>query len=153
MKRLGLQALRGSGLFSLSRVMSANMARILMYHNFSGTTANGGGLTDAATRDQFNYLQQHFRVVPLSRIVERLAAGQEPERYSVALTIDDGRRNFYDFLFPLLKEYRMPATLFVVSSFIQGEDWVWTDKVLWLSEQNGRPEDWPPINWQRFFSR
>jgi len=141
MKRLALHALRWSGLFSLSRVLSANMARVLMYHNFSGATAEGNGLTDAAAREQFNYLRRHFRVVPLSRIVERLAAGQEPERYSVALTIDDGRRNFYQFLFPLLKEYGMPATLFVVSSFIQGEDWVWTDKILWLSEQNGRPEE------------
>ena len=33
----------------------------------------------------------------------------------------------------------MPATFFVVSSFIRREDWVWTDKVLWLSEQPSRP--------------
>ena len=63
MKRLALHTLRWSGLFSLSRIMSANMARILMYHNFSGTTANGGGLDVAAAREQFNYLRRNFRVL------------------------------------------------------------------------------------------
>jgi len=44
-------------------------------------------------------------------------------------------------LFPLLKEFGIPATFFVVSSFIRGEDWVWTDKVLWLSEQPSPPSE------------
>jgi peptidoglycan/xylan/chitin deacetylase (PgdA/CDA1 family) len=38
----------------------------------------------------------------------------------------------------------MPATLFVVSSFIRREDWIWTDKVLWLSEQPARPIELSP---------
>jgi peptidoglycan/xylan/chitin deacetylase (PgdA/CDA1 family) len=62
----------------------------------------------------------------------------------VALTIDDGRRNCYEFFFPLLREFELPATFFVVSSFIRGEDWIWTDKVLWLSEQFRPPEDLVP---------
>jgi peptidoglycan/xylan/chitin deacetylase (PgdA/CDA1 family) len=40
-----------------------------------------------------------------------------------------------------LREFRFPATFFVVSSFIRGEDWVWTDKILWLSEQPSAPEE------------
>jgi hypothetical protein len=39
----------------------------------------------------------------------------------------------------LLKELELPATFFVVTSFIRGEDWIWTDKVLWLSEQPKPP--------------
>jgi len=137
MKKLALNVLRHSGLFSLTRALSANQARILMYHNFCGNKSEG--LSEAAARAQLDHLRRHFRVVRLSRIAERVRAGEEPEPYSVALTIDDGRRNFYQFLFPLLKEYGMPATFFVVSSFISGEDWVWTDKVLWLSEQHASP--------------
>jgi peptidoglycan/xylan/chitin deacetylase (PgdA/CDA1 family) len=141
MKRLALHAFRRCGLFFLTRALSANMARILMYHNFSGPERDRDGLSEAAAREQFDYLRRHFQVVPLSRIVEYLAAGKELERHWVALTIDDGRRNCYEFLFPLLKEYRMPATFFVVSSFISGKDWIWTDKILWLSEQPRRSEE------------
>jgi peptidoglycan/xylan/chitin deacetylase (PgdA/CDA1 family) len=77
-------------------------------------------------------------------LAERLASGRKFDRCSVALTIDDGRRNCYEFLFPLMKEFKFPATFFVVSSFIRGEDWIWTDKVLWLSEQSRPPDELAP---------
>jgi peptidoglycan/xylan/chitin deacetylase (PgdA/CDA1 family) len=117
------------------------MARIVMYHNFSGPNATDpDALNVEGIRRQFEYLRRHFQVVPLLDLAERLASGRKFDRYSVALTIDDGRRSCYGFLFPLLQEFKFPATFFVVSSFIRGEDWIWTDKVLWLSEQS-RPTD------------
>jgi peptidoglycan/xylan/chitin deacetylase (PgdA/CDA1 family) len=116
------------------------MARILMYHNFSGPGgAIPGALNAEATRAQFDYLRRHYQVVPLLQIAEQLASGKGLNSHIVALTIDDGRRDFYQFMFPLLKEFKFPATFFVVSSFIRGEDWIWTDKVLWLSQQPNPP--------------
>jgi peptidoglycan/xylan/chitin deacetylase (PgdA/CDA1 family) len=121
------------------------MARIVMYHNFSGPNATDpDALNVEGIRRQFEYLRRHFQVVPLLDLAERLASGRKFDRYSVALTIDDGRRNCYEFLFPLMKEFKFPATFFVVSSFIRGEDWIWTDKVLWLSEQSRPPDELAP---------
>ena len=140
MKTLALKVLQSCGTFTLARIMSARMGRILAYHNFSDhddTRPNEVSVAEA--RNQLEYLRRHFRVVPLSQLVERLASGVRLEPYSVALTVDDGRRNFYDLFFPLLKEFGMPATFFVVSSFIRRDDWVWTDKVLWLAEQPRTP--------------
>ncbi len=140
MMRLALHALRGCGVFSFARALSARKARILMYHNFSGLGGTeSGALSTEATRAQFDYLRRHYWVVPLLQIAEQLASGKTLGSHIVALTIDDGRRDFYQFMFPLLKEFKFPATFFVVSSFIRGEDWIWTDKVLWLSEQPNRP--------------
>jgi peptidoglycan/xylan/chitin deacetylase (PgdA/CDA1 family) len=139
MKRLALHAMRGCGLFSLARFMSAKKPRILMYHSFSGSKTQPGALNNQAIRSQFNYLQRHYRVVPLLQIAGQVASGKPQESHSVALTIDDGRRDFYECMFPLLKEFKFPATFFVVSSFIRGEDWIWTDKVLWLSQQPKPP--------------
>jgi peptidoglycan/xylan/chitin deacetylase (PgdA/CDA1 family) len=145
MKRLALHAMRGCGVFALARVLSARMARILMYHNFSGPGATeSDALNVEAARRQFEYLRRHFRVVPLLHIAEQVASKKDLDRHAVALTIDDGRRNCYEFLFPLLKEFDLPATFFVVSSFVRGEDWIWTDKVLWLSEQSRRSEELAP---------
>jgi len=136
MMKSALQAMRLSGVFSLTRALTAGMARILMYHNFSGPGATDPrALNTEGIRMQFAYLRRHYRVVPLLQLAERLAAGHALESTTVALTIDDGRRNCYEFLFPLLKEFELPATFFVVSSFIRGQDWIWTDKVMWLSEQ------------------
>jgi peptidoglycan/xylan/chitin deacetylase (PgdA/CDA1 family) len=121
------------------------MARIVMYHNFSGPNGTDpDALNVEGIRRQFTYLCRHFQVVPLLQLAEQLASGRKLDRHMVALTIDDGRRSCYEFLFPLLKEFGLPATFFVVSSFIRGEDWIWTDKVIWLSEQSNPPEELVP---------
>jgi len=138
MRKLAFRVMRGCGIFSASRALSARMARILMYHNFAGPGASDpDALNVEGIRRQFEYLHRHFRVVPLLQLAEHLGSGRGLKDRNVVLTIDDGRRNCYEFLFPLLKEFELPATFFVVSSFIRGEDWIWTDKVLWLSEQAG----------------
>jgi|ERR1700733_6159023 len=136
MSKVALSLLKSCGVFSLTRMLSAHRARILMYHNFSGAgSADPDALNVEGIRRQFVYLRQHFRVVSLLQLAERVVSGRELDTHMVALTIDDGRRSCYEFLFPLLEEFKFPATFFVVSSFIRQEDWIWTDKVLWLSEQ------------------
>jgi peptidoglycan/xylan/chitin deacetylase (PgdA/CDA1 family) len=145
MSKFALRALQSCGIFALSRALSAGMARIVMYHNFGGPNATDpDALNVEGIRRQFEYLHRHFHVVPLLDLAERLASGRKLDRCTVALTIDDGRRNCYEFLFPLMKEFKFPATFFVVSSFIRGEDWIWTDKVLWLSEQSRPPDELVP---------
>jgi len=134
MKTQVLQALRVCGIFALARALSAGRPRILVYHNFSACSEGESPVPVACLRNQLEYLRRHFHVVKLSELCRQLAAGR-PARKLLALTVDDGRRNFYEFLFPLLKELQLPATFFVVSSFISKRDWLWTDKVLWLSRQ------------------
>lgn len=106
MKRLTLQLMQRCGVFSVARAMSANMARILMYHNFCGPGAVENGAIDATLlRKHFSLLAERFRVVPLREVVEHLQSGRSPDRNSVVLTIDDGRRNFYELAFPLLGNF------------------------------------------------
>jgi peptidoglycan/xylan/chitin deacetylase (PgdA/CDA1 family) len=152
MKRSALQVMRHCGVFSVARAMSGRMARILMYHNFRGPEENENVAIDAKLlRKQFSWLDRHFQVLPLLELVARLQSGRGLGRNSVALTIDDGRRNFYEFAFPLLKEFRFPATFFVVSSFIGTQAWVWADKVLWLSEQPLRATELATVNLDALF--
>src|SRR5215468_11050163 len=140
MKRLALEVMNKSGMFGLARVASARMARILTYHNFCGDAETiPGSIRFSALRRQLEYLQESFHVVPLSRLVSQINAGQPLDSHAVVLTIDDGRRNCYEYLFPLLREFHMPATFFVVSAFVEGKSWIWTDKVLWLASHQKTP--------------
>ena len=152
MKRLALQLMQTCGVFALVRTVTAKTGRIVMYHNIC---ANDGKANDdvtiAAARTQLAYLHRHFMVVPLGHLVTRLKAGLDLPSNAVVLTVDDGRRNCYEFLFPLLQEFRVTATFFVVSSFIRGEDWIWTDKVLWLSGHPRRPPELAVDNIDGFF--
>src|ERR1700676_1206082 len=115
MKRLALRVLQGCGIFAVARTMSPRMARFLIFHNFSGPgEANTEEVSMVAARAQLEYLRRYFHVVPLTQLVEQLRSGAPLQSRTVALTIDDGRRNCYEFFFPLLKEFGMPATVFVV---------------------------------------
>jgi peptidoglycan/xylan/chitin deacetylase (PgdA/CDA1 family) len=152
MKRFALRMMQFCGVFWFARKLTAKRARILMYHNFRDPSdADTDAVSTVMLREQFEYLSRHFKVVPLSRLAERLRAGEPLGNRTLALTIDDGRHNFYEFLFPLLKEFKIPATFFVVSSFIRGQDWIWTDKVLWLSKKPMAPKDLGPQNIDEYF--
>ncbi len=63
--------------------------------------------------------------MPLAEAVEWIGGGERDEGRRVALTFDDGYRSFHRDLWPLLRKYRAPAALFVVSGFIG------TDRLLW----------------------
>ena len=154
MKSLALRVLESSGLFALARNTSKRMARILMYHNFGrGDEANTDAVSVKAARNQLAYLRRHFQVVSLTHLVEQLKTGEPLDPHMVALTVDDGRRNFYDFCFPILQEFQIPATFFVVSSFIRREDWLWTDKIWWLAEQPQSVEELHPDRIEHFFEK
>src|SRR5438067_9347249 len=115
MKKLALQIMRRCGVFSITRALTAEMGRILTYHNFCGNDGNpDDAVTVTAARKQLEHLHRHFRVIPLSQMVEQLASRGRLHSKLVSLTVDDGRRNFYDNFFPLLQEFEMPATVFVV---------------------------------------
>jgi peptidoglycan/xylan/chitin deacetylase (PgdA/CDA1 family) len=54
---------------------------------------------------------------------------------AAAITIDDGFCDSYELAFPLLKKHRVPATLFLVTDFIDRKAWLWTDKLRYLTKQ------------------
>ena len=95
--------------------------RILMYHGVG---------TDDFTPETFvaglRYLRRHFDVVPLSRIVENVRAGKTGTGREVALTFDDGLRNNFTVLYPILQRVEAPATFFVVPEAVEKKQWIWT---------------------------
>jgi peptidoglycan/xylan/chitin deacetylase (PgdA/CDA1 family) len=50
-----------------------------------------------------------------------------------AITIDDGFRDAYEVAFPLLVRNGVPATVFVVTDFLDQKAWIWTDKARFLT--------------------
>src|SRR5258708_17280426 len=64
-------------------------------------------------------LMRHYRVIPLRDYVKARQTGVNVPRYSVILTFDDGLRNFLTVAAPVLNEFRLPATLFLVTDFVQ----------------------------------
>jgi peptidoglycan/xylan/chitin deacetylase (PgdA/CDA1 family) len=62
-----------------------------------------------------------FKVVPLSGIVD-FVKGNSTTQKIVAITFDDGYRDFYDNAWPVLKAYGYPSAVFLVSGLIGKEN-------------------------------
>lgn len=80
---------------------------------------------------------QGYSTVGLSEVVDVLEQGTA-EQHIVAITFDDGLSDFYKSAFPLLVQYGLKATLFVVSGFVgkrgvgrQGRDGRKQDFMTW----------------------
>jgi peptidoglycan/xylan/chitin deacetylase (PgdA/CDA1 family) len=74
----------------------------------------------ATFRTQLAYLKEHkYPVVPLKTLVNHLLGkGPAPPDRAVVITIDDGHGSVFSEALPLIREYRVPVTLFIYPSAI-----------------------------------
>ncbi|MGH9752301.1 MAG: polysaccharide deacetylase family protein [Blastocatellia bacterium] len=103
---------------------------ILTYHRFSERDGEAP-ISARAFAEQTQYLKAHYKLVTLSRLAGCLRKQEVPTRLA-AITIDDGYRDAYEIAFPILRKHRAPATVFVVTEFVEGTTWLWTDKPRYL---------------------
>lgn len=90
---------------------------VLCYHSLSGSDEHewDGSLymRPSMLAERFELLREEgYRVLPLPEAVKRLYEGTLPER-SVALTFDDGTRDFATTVVPLLEKFSYPATVYL----------------------------------------
>jgi len=132
MKQAVLNLMLASGAFAPFRLANRRKALILTYHRFSRSDEESA-TSARAFAGQLEYLFTHYTIVPLSLLAESLTSGAELAPGTVALTIDDGYRDAYEIAFPILRRYRAPATIFVVTDFVDQQTWLWTDKLRYLT--------------------
>lgn len=87
-----------------------------------------GELTQAQFNWQLELLARNYNVMPLSEAVECLKRGNLPPA-AAAITFDDGYADNYTHALPLLQKYRLPATVFVASGYLDG-GMMWNERVI-----------------------
>lgn len=110
------------------RFDSKYQPRILMYHRLN-QKEDGQGITPQQFEEHLIFLKYYFKILTLEASLLRHKRSGRP---SLALTFDDGYSDFYHFAWPLLKKHQVPATLFVTTKFIAGEQWLWPDKLRFI---------------------
>jgi peptidoglycan/xylan/chitin deacetylase (PgdA/CDA1 family) len=77
-------------------------------------------------------VKRYFELVHLDDWL-RLARQQAPlPRLACALTFDDGWRDNFEFALPVLTKHGAPATVFLVSSYVGGEQRFWPNRLMRL---------------------
>ncbi|MBU2955609.1 polysaccharide deacetylase family protein [Marinobacter sp. F3R08] len=122
------------GGYQIARLICKNQPRILMYHRFSSAPLKGWASPEYF-EEQVRYIRQHYTPYSLAGLMEyQRNHGRMPSN-AVVITVDDGYRDFYEYAFPVLQRYSVPATLFATTGFIERRLWLWPDKITWMLEQ------------------
>ena len=93
---------------------------ILLYHRLGPVVTDEMTVTTPVVESQLKLIKERgYQVIPLRKLME---AYNEPEapplERSVVLVADDGHRSVYTDLFPLIKRFQIPVTLFIYPSAI-----------------------------------
>ena len=110
---------KGGGL-SFARWKNRKGLRILMYHRFR---------EPEPLARQLQHIRKHYSPVSMKQVSDWLSnAGPLPEN-ALAVTVDDGYRDFYQVAHPVFREYGIPVTVYLVSGFLDRRLWLWVDQV------------------------
>jgi peptidoglycan/xylan/chitin deacetylase (PgdA/CDA1 family) len=94
--------------------------RIIQFHG-----VGGDDYPAEVFQAQLKYLRKHLSIIPLESMVEKVANESRPGCNDIALTFDDGLRNHYTIVYPILKRVDVPATFFVCPGLIESHQWLW----------------------------
>lgn len=95
---------------------------ILMYHSITNVGEKGNILTlsEDIFKRQMQYLAKHnYYVTSLRKVAQMIKEGEDISNNWVVLTFDDGYRDFYSQVYPILKERQFNATVFVIVNSLE----------------------------------
>jgi peptidoglycan/xylan/chitin deacetylase (PgdA/CDA1 family) len=77
---------------------------------------------------QMKYIRAHYRVVPLGQMCREIKNNDIVEP-SLAVTFDDGYRDLYTHALPTLKQYQIPATVYLIGQSMETGESPWYDRI------------------------
>ncbi len=107
--------------------LDRNRLRIINYHGCCPASlaerfwVPPGFVTVEAFKAQLQYLTSSLNILPMAEAIGRLKDGTLPPR-AIVLTFDDGYANNFQYVYPLLRQYNAPATIFVSTAYLSSDD-------------------------------
>jgi len=112
-------------------------------------------VTTPVFESHLKYLRENnYPIIPLRHLVNYYRKqGPPPPRRSVVIAADDGHKTVYTDMFPLIKKYRIPVTLFIYPSSISNAPYAMTWEQLREMKQSGLVEIQSHSYWHPNFNR
>src|SRR3989338_4734778 len=122
------------GLYKMLRKRNKKEVIILMYH---GITAKKDAVTNFDNKHvhiekfekQLAYLKKDYNFISMEEFILWHEGEENIPDNAVIMTFDDGYKNTYTNLFPLLQKYNAPAVIFLHTAYIGKKEIAWYDVV------------------------
>ncbi len=115
-----------------------SQAAILIYHRVCPKVDNWslGSLSPANFEMQMKYFAQNYELLSLDNLVQFIKSGEPFPKNAIVVTFDDGYKDNYLYAYPILRKYKIPATIFLTTGYIGASELFWWDKVAYIIENN-----------------
>jgi peptidoglycan/xylan/chitin deacetylase (PgdA/CDA1 family) len=137
-KRTVCRSLVMAGMDSLFRYINREKQVILMYHGITRRNYDPAVWTQLPVdifRSQLKFLKDNYELITLEQLLKATRTRTPLPCRAAMLTFDDGLMNNFTVAFPLLKEFEIPATIFVASDYIGTNEILWFDEIYLLLKQ------------------
>lgn len=92
---------------------------VLMYHSVGPEKGNDAVITRERFAEQMNYLRQNdYHPISLDELEAYMEGRGKLPPKPVVLTFDDGYRDTYEVVFPILKKHGFRSVLFIPATFV-----------------------------------
>lgn len=113
-------------------VKGDSVAAVLMYHSIPSPQEQSwmdpcNCLSAELFERQIRFLARHRHVMSIDQLVQKLRNKETLQRGSVAITFDDGYLNNLRVAAPILARYRLPATIYLATSYVSNQENQWID--------------------------
>lgn len=110
---------------------------VICYHSVSKDESKKGPIIipKDKLREQLKTIKDNgYTTLTMAELNDYLLKNQPIPEKSVIITFDDGYRDNYTNAFPILKEFNMKATIFVISSYLNRDLYLTSDEINEMSE-------------------
>lgn len=99
--------------------------RVLCYHRIN-KYGDWFGVDTDIFRQHIKHLSENYNLISIRDFL-KILNGEISAEKALLVTFDDGYLDNYTDAHPVLKEYSVPALMFLTTDFIDGKMWMWHD--------------------------
>jgi peptidoglycan/xylan/chitin deacetylase (PgdA/CDA1 family) len=119
--------------------MNKKKVSIIMYHYVRDLQHSRypeiKGLNSTLFKEQIKYLKKHYYFITMEMLIDSIDNNSSLPEKSVLLTFDDGYKDHFNYVFPLLNEYKIQGSFFPSSQAITGHTVLDVNKIHFILAQ------------------
>ena len=123
----------------MDKALNSRRLKVLAYHKIKDKSC---------FEDQIRYLQKNYRFISPRELMTEFKETSQCKGDNMLLTFDDGDKSIFDNALPILKKYRVPAIIFVITDLIDTDKPFWWDEIeYYLGKEIGNKKVWEVKSW------
>lgn len=117
--------------YLLGFIILSKRVGIMMYHSVENNSNKFNNVKIKNFERQLKFLRKNkYNILKLKNFLEIMQKKKILNSKNIVITFDDGDKSLYLNVFPILKKYQIPVTIFLISGFIGKEGYLKKEEIV-----------------------